>query len=395
MKNPIRYTFITGQQRSGTTLVEKVLSNHSKVFISSQPMPLIYYHLKSVFLESLGVKAYYPLSTMFDEPLYAQEAFVDFLNNYHFDHKELGEMFTRMRSYSGNYSSDLIENLPTLSSSTVWELYQEIAEIARRFYAPGKSVSLLGSKEIICEEYIPFFIRSNVRVILILRDPRDVLLSTNSGDQMGRIRPTLYYLRQWRKSVAFALLYRSNPRVLVIKYEDMARHPVKYLSKLADFFEIEPFSDKILETGLVDQKGNLWQGNSNFTIYSGINDRSVGLYRQKLSAEAIRYVETVCFPEMIELGYQCDTVRSIEDLYQAIQEIREPFTITRPDFDPDFSHQPFQLQSERKRIDLLLRDQPEGDDILYKKFIFAEAYESLSVTMHAYLKKQQGINSND
>ena len=94
---------------------------------------------------------------------------------------------------------------------------------------------------------------------------------------------------------------------------------------------------------------------------------------------------------MIELGYQCDMVRSVTELDQAIQELREPFTITRPDFEPDFSHQPLQLQSERERIDLLLRNQAIGGDILRKKFIFPEAYERLRSTMREHLKKGTGI----
>jgi hypothetical protein len=382
----MQYIFITGIQRSGTTLVEKVLCNHAKVFISSQPMPFVYYHLKRVFLESLGVKAHYPLSTMFDEPLYDPEAFIDFLKKYHLNPQERDELFTRMSGYGGNYSPELIEQMPKLTSAMLWDLYNEIVHIALRLYAPRKNVHLLGSKEVICEEYIPFFIRSNARAILILRDPRDVLLSTNSGDQMGKIRPTLHYMRTWRKSVAFALLYRLNPYVLVIKYEDMVRNPAQYLSKLAAFFEIESFPDEILEKGLVDQKGNLWQGNSNFAVYRSISDRSVGLYRKKLSPEAIRYVETVCFPEMIELGYQCDMIRSVTELDQAIQELREPFTITRPDFDPDFSHQSLQLQSERARIDLLLQNQAAGGDVLRRKFIFPEAYERLRNTIREHQK---------
>lgn len=379
----MQYTFITGTQRSGTTLVEKVLCNHAKVFISSQPMPFVYYHLKQVFLESRGIKAHYPLSTMFDEPLYEPESFIDFLKNYHLNPRERDELFIRMRGYSGNYSPELIEQSPQLTSAKLWDIYQEIVYMALKLYAPWKNVNLLGSKEVICEEYIPFFISSNARVILILRDPRDVLLSTNSGIQMGKIRPTLHYMRMWRKSVAFSLLYRLNPHVLAIKYEDMVRNPAEYLSKLAAFFELEPFPDEILEKGLVDQKGNLWQGNSNFAVYHSISDRSVGLYRQKLSPQAIRYVETVCFPEMIALGYQCDMVHSVRELYKAIQELREPFTIKRPDFDPDFSHQSLQLQSERERIDLLLRNHIKSD-ILYKKFIFPEAYTQLRNTIREH-----------
>ena len=59
---------------------------------------------------------------------------------------------------------------------------------------------MIGSKEIFCEEYIPYFLSNGVKVILLIRDPRDIITSLNFGkgaDFTGEIRPTLFNIRNW------------------------------------------------------------------------------------------------------------------------------------------------------------------------------------------------------
>jgi Sulfotransferase family len=46
--------FVTGMQRSGTTLLEKLLHAHPELSVLSQPFPLLFVEVKRAFLESIG-----------------------------------------------------------------------------------------------------------------------------------------------------------------------------------------------------------------------------------------------------------------------------------------------------------------------------------------------------
>jgi hypothetical protein len=60
--------FLTGMQRCGTTLLDKLLSAHSQISILSQPFPLLFIEAKPSFLQQPSKDgAEYPLGNLFLE----------------------------------------------------------------------------------------------------------------------------------------------------------------------------------------------------------------------------------------------------------------------------------------------------------------------------------------
>ena len=57
--------FITGLYRSGTTLLEKLIHNHPKCFVASQPSPELYFKIKEQFLISKDTFSKFPLNNLF------------------------------------------------------------------------------------------------------------------------------------------------------------------------------------------------------------------------------------------------------------------------------------------------------------------------------------------
>ena len=68
--------FVTGAQRSGTTLLEKVLASQPGISMLSQPFPLLFVEVKRAFLRSLGNDDPYPLGHLFRERRYTRGAFI-------------------------------------------------------------------------------------------------------------------------------------------------------------------------------------------------------------------------------------------------------------------------------------------------------------------------------
>ena len=81
--------FVTGMARSGTTLLDKLLSLHPNAFVASQPLPLLYVWVKRAFWESSPsnsspetITIQYPLNDMFGEHYYPLEELLSFLRSY-------------------------------------------------------------------------------------------------------------------------------------------------------------------------------------------------------------------------------------------------------------------------------------------------------------------------
>lgn len=164
----------------------------------------------------------------------------------------------------------------------------------------------------------------NYKVVLMLRDPRDVLTSfyfsmayshnTNCGSQqtinwvvsnrkkaleMGIDKFVLDRLQEYLdKYTLYCNKFLSKPNVLFVRYEDMVNDFVAWLNKIIEFLELDikkEVADKIMsKTDFSVKKEN---------IYFHKRQVTPGDYRQKLKPETISILNEQ-FKEILELlGY--------------------------------------------------------------------------------------------
>jgi hypothetical protein len=191
---------------------------------------------------------------------------------------------------------------------------------------------------------------------------------------MGKTRPILYTLRQWRKSVSFCLEYQDWPNFAYVKYEDLVMDPWSTLNRLAQFLRLTPYPEGTFASGIIDQTGQRWEGNSSFGNYSSISRNSVANFTKNLSETCIRYIETVCNPELRYLNYEFIYHEHGPD-FADIESFKEPFTVDHPDFEAYYTHQPHRIENEIKRLRYLSCQLNEAEQRLW--FIFPRAYRSL------------------
>ncbi|HYG65834.1 MAG TPA: sulfotransferase, partial [Thermoanaerobaculia bacterium] len=223
--------FLTGMQRSGTTLLDKLLAGHPRLSVLSQPFPLLFVEAKRSFLRTLGERdASYPLGDLFLETRYRPRDLAAHLAAQRLDGTALAPLFAVMESFSGQYTRFApARTAEVLAGLEPGDLAAVAAQIYRALaHRPG--AILTGGKETTCEELLPYLLDRGYRCLLVLRDPRDVLASLAHGEGRrhgGRLKPTLFNLRQWRKSVAFALHLEDHPGCLWLRYEDLAARPAE------------------------------------------------------------------------------------------------------------------------------------------------------------------------
>jgi hypothetical protein len=164
-----------------------------------------------------------------------------------------------------------------------------------------------GDKSLHIEHYIEgiFAEFPDARVIQMVRDPRDRYASVRK--RFGRDTPrlgasTARWLRAMRHGRRNLQSYPENYKI--VRYESLARNTEETLQAICAFID-EEYSPVMLT---MDGAGEYREsgGNSSFDrIEPGIiSTRSIGRFQAVLSASEIAFIQWVCGPEMITLGYE-------------------------------------------------------------------------------------------
>ena len=365
--------FVTGCQRSGTTLLEKLLGAQERISMLSQPFPLLFVEAKRAFLRTLGFgDDRYPLGHLFHETRYEAGAFADFLGRWRTTPAELRSFFDRMESYTGQYTRFTAQQLDDAFARVPADAdFAGVVSMLDRLLALRPAV-LVGSKETTCEEFVPALLQRGFRCALLIRDPRDVVASLNHGRGRqfgGDIKPTLFTVRSWRKSVAIALAMEEHARFHWCRYEDLVADPAGELSRLATTISVDPIDEARAVSEIRDPAGNAWVGNSSFTEHRGVRESSVGAHRTVLDADVTKMIEATCLPELQLLGYE--TGLDTSEALRVIDRFREPYSITRQGMERD-SATPENASIEARRLERLTQPQ-DGASIQWFLFERAEA----------------------
>lgn len=370
----MEHFLITGMSRSGTTLLEKLLASHQELTVLSQPLPLLYRYFKEQFFSEINYpETHYVLNDLFYEERYSSKDFKSFLSSYEISRAEIDHLFKEMEKWEGQWFK-VNEIKKKLSIQETFRLIDFYTFFLNQ-YANQKKV--LGTKEVLIEEFIPYLLENNVKVIQLFRDPRDVITSINFGDgpkYTGAPRPTLFHLRNWRKSVAISNTCEDSKGLFRLKYEDLISDPHDTLTNITDFLNVKPFEENHFQHGIKTSDGKRWSGNSSTVSFNGINKDNKNNYLKKLSSSVIAYIEYTCAPEMQLLGYDLTGSENLDNFTP--KRFVEPFEIEVDDIPKNFSTLPFQLALENERRNLL-----KGQNISVEKmtsYFFSEAnYEIL------------------
>lgn len=330
--------FVTGAPRSGTTLLERLLAAQDGISMLSQPFPLLLLEAKRAFLATLGLdNEPYPIGHLFLERRYAGGALTAFLGGWHVTRADLDGWFARMAQYSGQYTKFDAGRLDAaFRHITPADDFAGVVNKLDRFLGTSPDARWYGSKETIGEEFVPALLDRGFRCVIILRDPRDIAASLNHGrgtEFSGSLKPTLFNVRTWRKSVAFALAYEGRPGFHWCRYEDLVTDPAGELVRLAETAGLGPVAPERVSGEIRDGAGAVWRGNSSHGEHHGVGTSSVGAYRHVLSREVAAMIEAACLPEMQWLGYETTLTRA--RACQVIDAFREPYQISRTELAAD------------------------------------------------------------
>ena len=255
---------ITGQMRSGTTLITNL--------INSQPRCVCYADLGGIIFRCMSQT----LPPSFHSALTPAQR-----------HAIMEVVRPRFMELSGEWPRFDAGDFTTCS---------EVIDLVLRSIANHDTL-IAGIKVTRAEEHIAQLLQeTDVHVIHIYRDPRDVILSTKNYNNLN---PDLYaFAIRWREGLRAALSLRHE-RLLNIRYEDLAMQQPETTKALDSYLGTQIQYDlRVLQHGTRE-----WQNDSSFGDLTKLIDTTpVGRWRRHHDS-AIPCVYTLCEKQVLDLGY--------------------------------------------------------------------------------------------
>jgi hypothetical protein len=217
--NPMFIEF--GSPRSGTTLLASTLDLHPDIVIPDETDFII------------------PAAFLFDrvkDEAICRRLIRDLTISTDWFSKSIGEYLT------AEETARAIENAPWTIHGVISSVYDAMAQKSGARLAGDKSPNDLMFLRILVKTG---FFESDVRMLHIVRDVRDVIRSLKrqawAPPDIERLFP-----RNWAASNLYLNdLFATDPRYMLIRYEDMVREPVVTFRQVCDFLGV-PFVPEML-----------------------------------------------------------------------------------------------------------------------------------------------------
>lgn len=277
------FLIVTGTMRSGTTLLGELLhprtkcSNHPALCFSNDMVLLVRKLGNS--LRAQSVDAHW----MIEDPI---KKFV--LNK-----KILSEvMDLKIEEDNFNYN----QLLSIFSRKLVDDIKQKTESFGETPMFGLKTTHLIQEIDLI-KTFFP-----NVKTLIMIRDPRDVLASN-----IGRVGLPEGYM-VIATILSYLQFFNTTPdnSIKFIKYEKLVTNPISELEKILDFLNLdkEQFNWESITGNDVSQNSSFGKGSGKKLISNtGINLKSIGNYKNHLSFAQRYFVERLLEEYMGRFGY--------------------------------------------------------------------------------------------
>ena len=286
--SPFGRIYLTGQMRSGTTMLANLLNEQDDIFLEAD-------HIR---IAGAMRKAFGDITDPFrvlDDDARAK-FFLAYANG-----AAVGgrgpKRLRRLRRFltdeslarGSNFTTADIAELPPFK--TVAHFYRQRAYAERR-----RGERWVGNKETRAERLAHMLAERDVaRAIIILRDPRDSTLSYMRKNEDGRfgggdsIRRVIELWREgfdvWRRA--------DGKRVLALRYEDLVTDQDATLSRLSGFLEtpVRPRELRVNNSSFGDVEKGV------------VSSNPVGRWREHADHPVVRKVNDTLARELVEAGY--------------------------------------------------------------------------------------------
>lgn len=305
-KNPI---FIVGYMHSGTSLLQKVISNHSAVYSPRGEIKFIEY-LTAIEKEFPQIKLrYHDYFHFLYNSIQSGVSFTKLLKKKKRD-IALSSQFLEFMKAKHGLLIESNDHLNLFFSALDYFTSQD----GKSHWLEKSPNNIFYFDDII--EKIP-----NAKFINIIRDPRDVLASKKTRSQTvnsGRYKADQVKFKKLEKKYSPLIdslswksatkrgfnIQRKHPqKFYIVKYEDIVNQPEMELKKVFNFLDL-PYEADTLNI-------NFSNAADSQLILNGISNSSVSRYKKVLSVSELGFIEHKLRIELMNLNIERKTLYKI------------------------------------------------------------------------------------
>ncbi|GIW74499.1 MAG: sulfotransferase [Phycisphaerales bacterium] len=276
-----RYFFITGTGRSGTTLLQAMLSQGKGVYVPPEThfMGLLWQHRRR-----LG-------------PLQSDQGWAAARSAIERRYAMAGIPFDPQRF------DTLTEGAPRHLATLLAAWLRMAAEAATRTF-DRPMPTLIGEKS---PGHTPYALEllammPGSSVVHIVRDPRDVAVSQREAWKASPLAVAIRWRIDQQHQETYEQIIHPS-RFATVRYEDLVREPKPQLQRLCAVLGIE-FDSAMLEPHKRADRGFADHETHKLRTLQPVTDSRIGRYRSALSAPAVAAIDWICGRQMRRLGYQ-------------------------------------------------------------------------------------------
>ncbi len=383
--------FVLAPARSGSTLLVRMLDAHPELAIASDPLFPVFHSFRNEVWCQSGISS----AKWFCESLplldyYFENGYPEALRSIRESSLEIpvrgGEEMRRcVVARIAHECADLQSAAEVLQAPDYASWVRQILHLIR--LRKGEGVKA-GFKEVWTVEFVEPLARAfpRAKFVCLLRDPRAIVASLC---RLGEIDPSQMahipsYLRHWRKVVAFDIEMSSSSllegRWLLLRYEDLLRHPEDCLSQICAFLNV-PYDARMLDPRAFRAYSPGVDPVSNSSFEKGaeksIDSQAAEHWKSYLPDDMKHFVETLCGPEMVTCGYERSLPSlmrlTCDEIGRMLEELGSGSFSWRSD-SGDFRAE---AQNESERLDALRCLIMPSAEMLQKQFLFPSAYHNI------------------
>ncbi len=308
---------VSGMFRSGTTLLSRMVGAAPECLLVADPFVYFFKAYRNHHLERSGARGWHPDEPTSDLFLSPHRDVLRSILEADFSEEIPREVLAKLRhdikTWKKAQHPELCKRLRQVKGKTFADVYRSLLGLCVELYG-SDATRVAGAKVSWSEEFLPAMARAfdDMRFVLVVRDLRAIVASQNSkthGRGVGK-RPLLFYVRHWRKSVAFLRRLAVHDedlrhRMHVVRYEDLVREPEETLRGVAEFSGV-PFCPAMLDAAAYrgESETGVWTPNSSYDLPAeGIYTASIERWREALNDDEIATLNALAGPELALMGY--------------------------------------------------------------------------------------------
>ncbi len=253
--------FVFGSGRNGSTMLNRMLNQHTEIYLPSE----------QYFLGNSIIKF----------KLYNFLIWRDLVKII------TGELLPVTGSHTWDFFAEEVFDL--LNNAEDKDLQSSIDLIFRTYGEKAKKFSKWGDTTPLNTFYIPeiYSVFPQSKYIFLLRDGRDVVASYKKGGSfLGELSNPKNGVIHWLKSIEKYDWLKKRTDVLLVKYEDLVVDSELKLRQVCTFLGVE-FQEELLDFHRIDLQNSLYLEPQHRNLRKPVFKSSIGNYQKDLSADEL------------------------------------------------------------------------------------------------------------